>query len=181
MSRMNNTIKIEGDLVTIFVTKDDDIRYLNEVLIDADDLHLIGKIYVKSNGYVWTNRRNLAHIIMSHGSNLVTVIDHKNGNKLDNRKINLRVLTQCDNANNRNSSQNNTGIVGIARRCNGNYEYFRVTVSDRKHPVKSGSTKSACKKYTKQFNINKLGEDIAFTQAQAWLSAKRKEFGYIDY
>ena len=181
MSRINNTIKISGNTTTILITKNDDPAYLKEVVIDTASLHLLKKVYVNSRGYAWTNKNNLAHLVTRHTSNMDTVIDHINGNKLDNREINLRVLKQCDNANNRNTSANNTGIVGIARRKNGNYEYFRVTVSNRNHPITSSYTKSACKKYTKQFNINILGEDEAFKQAKQWLEYKRKEFGYIDY
>ena len=180
MSRINNTVKISGNTTTILVTKNDDPTYLKEVVIDTANLHLLKKVHVKPAGYAWTDKCNLAHLVIGHTSNMDTVVDHINGNKLDNREQNLRVLKQCDNANNRNTSANNTGVVGIARRKNGNYEYFRVTVSNRNHPVTSSYTKSACKKYTKQFNINKLGEDEAFKQAKQWLEDKRKEFGYID-
>ena len=89
-------------------------------------------------------------------------------------------MAQADNANNRTKTQNNTGIVGIALRENGKYQYYRCTVSDRNHNVISGDTKSACKKYTKQFNINKLGKEVALEQAKQWLKTKRKEFGYIE-
>lgn len=181
MSRINNTIKISGNTATILITKNDDPNYLKEVVVDAPNLHFVKKVHVKTTGYAWTDKRNLAHLILGHTSNMDTVVDHINGNKLDNREENLRVLDQCDNANNRNTSANNTGVVGISRRKNGNYEYFRVTVSDRNNPVTSSYTKSACKKYTKQFNINKLGEDGAFIRAKQWLKDKRKEFGYIDY
>jgi hypothetical protein len=180
MSRINNTIKTSGNTTIILVTKNDDLNYLKEVVIDTSDLHLIKKVHVKAIGYPWTAKCNLAHLILGHTSNMATVVDHINGNKLDNRKVNLRVLKQCDNANNRNTSSNNTGVVGIARRKNGNYEYFRVTVSDRSQPINSSYTKSACKKYTKQFNITKLGEDAAFKQAKEWLAVKRKEFDYIE-
>ena len=180
MSRINNTIKTIDDVTTILITKNDDSSYLKEVLIDTCDLHLIKKIHVKNTGYPWSNKINLAHLVLNHKSNMDTVVDHINGNKLDNRKENLRVLNQCDNANSIHISANNTGVVGIAKRKNGNYEYFRVTVSNRTHPVTSSYTKSACKKYTKQFNINKLGEDEAFKQAKQWLEITRKKFGYIN-
>ena len=39
--------------------------------------------------------------------------------------------------------------------------------------------KSQTKRYSKQFNINKLGEEEALKQAKKWLEEKRKEFNYI--
>ena len=180
MSRINNTIKTTDDVTTILVTKNDDPYYLKEIIIDTEDLQKLSKCHVTPNGYAWSNGANVCHNIMGHTSNINTVVDHINGNRLDNRKSNLRVLTQADNANNRTKSQNNTNIVGIAFRKNGNYKYYRCTVSDRNHKVISGSTQSACKKYTKQFNINKLGEKEALLQAEQWLKIKRKEFGYIE-
>lgn len=180
MSRINNTVKEVEGYTIVLITKDDDINYLKEVLVDTEDVYKLGKVRVKSNGYVWSKNQHIAHTILNHTSNMNTVVDHRNGNRLDNRKENLRVLTQADNANNRTKSQNNTGIVGIALRSNGNYEYYRCTVSDRADKVISGDTKSACKKYTKQFNINKLGKEVALEQAKEWLKSKRKEFGYIE-
>ena len=182
MSRINNTIKTEGNLTTILVTKNDDVSYLKEVLIDTEDLGLIKKVHVKSNEYAWTDQINLCHLVMAHTSNMDIIIDHVNGNKLDNRKENLRVLTQHQNSTNKSKSKNNTGIVGIARRSNGNYEYFRATCSDLSTTaIEKGTYEGhgkATKRYSKQFNINKLGEEEALKQAKKWLDEKRKEFGY---
>lgn len=182
MSRINNTIKTEGKLTTIFITKDDDTSYLKEVLIDTEDLQKLGKLHCKNTGYIWSEGQNICHTIMNHTSNMETVIDHINGNILDNRKENLRVLTQHSNSTNKAKSKNNTGIVGIARRKNGSYEYFRATCSDLKNTVvKKGKYKghgNATKRYSKQFNINKLGEEEALAQAKEWLVIKRAEFQY---
>ena len=180
MSRINNTIKTEDSITTILITKDDDISYLYEVVIDTEDLYKItNKLKVQKSGYVYMKQANLAHLILGVESNPITIVDHKNCDKLDNRKENLRVLTQHENATNKSKSRNNTGVVGIARRSKGNYEYFRVTVSDLTTRLPANNKSGvATKKYTKQFNINKLGEEKAFKQAKEWLKAKREEFGY---
>ena len=41
-----------------------------------------------------------------------------------------------------------------------------------------GKQGRATKRYSKQFNINKLGEEEALRQAKEWLSNKREEFAY---
>ena len=182
MSRINNTIKTNGNITVILITKNDDTSYLKEVIIDTEDLHLFNKVHCKPKGYVWSNGKNICHTIMNHISNMDTVIDHINGNRLDNRKENLRVLTQHQNSTNKSVSKSNIGIVGIARRKNGNYEYFRATCSDLNTTVVEKSAYNnhgrATKRYSKQFNINKLGEEEALRQAKEWLSNKREELGY---
>jgi len=135
MSRINNTRIVAADVTTILVTKDDDPSYLRAVKVDTEDSERLSKVRVNNRGYAVVEGKKVDHAVMGHSSNMDTVIDHINGDKLDNRKENLRVLSQPDNANNRHSSRNNTGTVGIAKRTNGNYTYFRATVSDRRQPV----------------------------------------------
>jgi len=179
---INNTHIYHKDYTEILVTNSNDITFLKKVLIDSEDVTKVGKIRVnKSTGYAYKcgTGENIAHIIMNHTINKYTVVDHKNGDRCDHRKKHLRILTQADNTNNRNKSKSNIGITGIALRTKGNYKYYRATVSDRITPIR-GKTKSATKRYCKQFNINKLGEAEALIQAKNWLWDKRKEFGYID-
>jgi hypothetical protein len=54
------------------------------------------------------------------------VVDHKNGNRLDNRKINLRVCSQGENLLNcRVRKHSGTGLKGVARTRSGWIAYIR--------------------------------------------------------
>lgn len=184
MSKIINTVTLYEEHVEVLVEKTGQSSYKGVVLLDIEDLHKVGKMRITASGYAYQTGgkgKSVAHVVMDHDSNMETVVDHINNVRLDNRKKNLRVITQDKNANNRGSSRNNTGVVGISLRTNGNYSYYRATVFDIRRPVKSGKTKSASKRYCKQFNINKLGKEQAFLAAKEWLKMKRKEFGYIDY
>lgn len=182
MRVINNTYVYHPDFTEILVTKSYNPEYLEKVLIDTEDLPKVGRIRVSDRGYVYvcgSGNKAVAHIVMGHRSNMDTVVDHINNDRRDNRKKNLRVLSQADNANNRGKTKSNIGIPGIALRAKGNYRYYRATIFDRKVPVNSGKTKAAAKRYCKQFNINKLGDVEAIEQAKRWLLEKRKEYGYV--
>jgi len=114
MSRINNTIKTEGDTTTILITKNDDQSYLKEVIIDTEDLPKLGKCHCKNTSYVWTNGNNICHTILGHASNMDNVVDHINGNKLDNRKQNLRFCSNSQNAANAKLNlRNKSGHKGV--------------------------------------------------------------------
>jgi hypothetical protein len=181
MSKIINEVFLHNEYAEIKVTRTGLSSYVGTVLVDIEDLNKISKIRITNTGYAYlcgNGGKSVAHIVMNHQSNMDTVVDHINHNKLDNRKYNLRILAQAQNANNRGTSRNNTGTVGISLRENGKYQYYRATISDRKTNVKS-SAKSQTKRYSKQFNINKMGKEEAFIAAKSWLYEKRKEFGYF--
>lgn len=186
MKVYNTTFVQEEDYCKILLTKTTDPEFLKEILIDNEFKEVLTdallsvdkKDYVKLRG-----KQYLHHFIMDFTFTSFEdgVIDHINGNPLDNRKVNLRKLSHTDNSSHRTkNSRSNTEVIGVARRTNGKYEYFRATVSDRVTQVIS-KAESQTKRYSKQFNINKLGEEEAMKQAKTWLKQKRTEFGYVDH
>ena len=85
-------------------------------LIDAEDFEKFVKdesFYLLNNGYVYSGKHKLLHRILMNAPDGMFV-DHINGNKLDNRKTNLRICTQQENNMNRGKNKNNTsGFKGV--------------------------------------------------------------------
>ena len=103
------------------------------LLIDEADLDLAMR-------YSWSlNGRGYAHAHIDHKwvtlpryligiTDTHVIVDHINGNKLDNRRANLRVCTQQQNCMNRAiRSDNKSGCAGVFMRKNG----FQVRVGTK--------------------------------------------------
>lgn len=170
---LKNIIELHNEYVIIKASSDD-VRnsYHHSVKLDIEDLPLVGKIRISKNGYAYQAKRqgkSVASIVLGVVTSNKLYVDHINGQTLDNRKRNLRACTPSDNARNRHSfSRNNTGTVGVSYRSNGKYEYYRVSF-----------TNVEGKRKTKQFNINKLGKDIAYKAAVKYLKEEKAKNNYI--
>lgn len=89
-------------------------------IVDDEDFERLAqwRWHLASVGYAMRrirNRKVLMHrIIIGEGNCWLMDIDHKNGNRLDNRRCNLRVCTRSQNQQNRRMMSNNTsGYKGV--------------------------------------------------------------------
>lgn len=169
MTVIENNIYLYDEHAEIEITHNKKYYRVN-VLIDKEDVNKLSKLRLTGRGYVqMSNSTLLSRVLMDCVKGDGTHVDHINGNKLDNRKDNLRVVTQSINERNLHTfSRNNTGVIGVQYRENGKYNYYRVSWRD-----------SEGKRHTKQFNINKLGETKAFEQAKKFLKIQHSKYNYL--
>jgi hypothetical protein len=90
----------------------------SHALVDEDDYELLKQYrwYRNKVGYVWRYvGRSMVYLhreIMRFPK--TREVDHVNGNRLDNRKINLRTCTHAENRrNNRLQKNNRSGYIGV--------------------------------------------------------------------
>lgn len=113
MPTKKNEVSVNGDIAKIHLFGG---RF---ALIDAEDVEKVSGHYWNMQGrYVGSYTAGPLHRFIMNGASM---IDHKNGNTLDNRKCNLRECNQRQNAINRRlRTDNKTGFAGVSER-NGKY------------------------------------------------------------
>lgn len=111
-------------------------------LLDAEDAELLnGPRWYICNGYarrdIWRQgrkeRQYLHRVIMKPTS--TQHVDHINGDKLDNRRINLRLVTRSQNLQNRRGAtvQSSSGLRGVYTDKRDGAIYARVVVDGKSH------------------------------------------------
>lgn len=109
-----STNRFEIDNKNLIITTNNGVR----ILADAEDYELLKKPSwcISKTGYAVANINKkvvkMARVILGI-SDPATVVDHKNGDKLDNRKSNLRICSQRNNSLNQGANRNRILPVGI--------------------------------------------------------------------
>jgi hypothetical protein len=142
------------------------------VLLDETDWPLVEPltVYVGTNGYayfsVWKDGRSwptTLHSFLMGGARPGQHIDHRNGNKLDNRRHNLRFVSYQQNGVNRHRlNRNNTsGLRGVAfhpELSQSNPWHAQITVNRRNHYLGLFATQEAAVAARRQAELELYGE-----------------------
>lgn len=109
-----------------------------EAVIDASDAHLVAPwnwhAYISEDGYVYA-ARGCGRTLRLHTMLLrAHLVDHRDGNTLNNRRCNLRAATYTQNAQNRKRRIDCTsGFKGVGRHGSG--WRARIVVDGRRHSL----------------------------------------------
>ncbi|AYP68281.1 HNH endonuclease [Bacillus phage vB_BcoS-136] len=115
---MKNDIVVFDDYVEV-ILRDREGLETGRTIIDLEDLKKISKHTwsINIHGYARANKNNkyigMHKLITNTDKN--EIVDHKDRNRLNNRKSNLRIVSSSDNAINKNiQSNNSSGVSGVS-------------------------------------------------------------------
>lgn len=141
-----------AEMVVVHSAKNTGEQTIVRVKVDLDDVDRLRSIpwfYNMQSGYIQTKKLGLQRFIMSTPKNKIT--DHINGDKFDNRKSNLRIVTPLQ-------SQMNTNRIGVGYRKD-TKKYRAYAAQNSKH-ISLGvydTYEEACKA-REQYEIENYGE-----------------------
>ncbi len=105
-------------------TKQIFLKHGEIALVDAEDYDRLVSfnwysVLSKGSKYAKTGKNSRMHRMILNLSDSKLIVDHINGNGLDNRKQNLRVVSSSENVKNRQRpSSNKTSIPGVYKQRN---------------------------------------------------------------
>jgi len=103
-------------------------------LIDTEDVHLLKSCFWQANskGYICSSNYGQLHRLIMDAS-IDEQVDHKNGDRNDNRKNNLRLCTNIQNAQNRKLLKNTiSGYKGVTWHNSSNMWVSRIGVNGQR-------------------------------------------------
>lgn len=102
--RDKNKITIKGDIAYIDLY-DTFYNVIGQAIIDFEDIDRVKNLKwrLNHNGYVYNNSKS-SEFLHRRILNCTSIVDHINGNRLDNRKCNLRPINKSQNQMNVNYS-----------------------------------------------------------------------------
>lgn len=156
--KKTNRYEISGDIVTFFTTKGEPF------IVDKEDFD---KVY----GSTWCFNRSGRYLVARINKKVIRlhryildvtdsnlVVDHINGSTSDNRRSNLRITTQINNArNNRISKNNSSGYHGVDKRPSGKYR-ARITVNRKEILLGTFTTYEEAVRVRKEAELKYFGE-----------------------
>lgn len=170
--RQENIIEIKDEYAIIKTLSPSKGWY--NIKIDLDDIEKVKNIrWTLNEGYAYNSRlgamhRYILNLNRNH-NNHTDYVDHINRDKLDNRKLNLRITDNSGNQKNKGIQSNNTsGISGVTytQTSTGAGWIARVTTVNKK-------------RISKFFSENKYGKEQSKQLAIEWRNTKMIENGYI--
>lgn len=129
-----------------------------QVIIDTEDLSKVqqyrwyahkqrtGKFYIINR----KNKLQLHRLVMNTPKDLI--VDHINGDTLDNRKCNLRNCDHSTNNRNKKFTDSNVGVKYIHKHIKNNKEYYYVNVQKIGFKNNTFSTLDRAIKYLQECN-----------------------------
>ena len=141
-----------------------------QTIIDESDWQLVKHLtlYVGTNGYVyfsvWRNGRPETLHSLLMGKHSGKHVDHINGDKLDNRRENLRVVTpQQNQINRKKANRNNTsGVRGVCyqpKLCASNPWHAQIMANRRGIHLGLFATKEEAVAARRQAEVEYFGEE----------------------
>ena len=157
-------------------------RFINQYLIvkltqekwcimptDEKSVDLLRKnVFYYSNGYARNTTNGMFHVLLMDPEDGL-VCDHINTRRYDNRFMNLRIVTQKINNQNKSiSSANTSGTTGVLKVKKGNNYYYQAQITDNNNI-----------RYQKYFSITKLGDLEAKRQACEQRMVWKVQYNYL--
>ena len=138
-----NDYNIDGELLNVIFASG------QSFVCDASDLGIVQKYtwYLNENGYARSSDGRYLHRLIIEAPEGY-LVDHINGNKLDNRRCNLRLCKHIDNSHNMKTfSTNTSGHTGVYKQKNGKYASTIVVNYNKIHLGVYDSFEEACNAY----------------------------------